>query len=337
MAAPETARGIARYRLARNPYTPRALDPLSNAEALNKAVHAADLFEAVERYVADAAAAKESEFVLVSGRSGTGRTSVANHLMRCYRDNLEHIDDPARFVVPRTRFSGQDPFDIFLQWFTSLNGKLKRAGVTPLGQQGWDFDAELASRSGLDADTYATYLLEFLPALAEVLETKGAGFAACFENVKDYGLVEAAFESFIDTPTIVVLTVLDYRRTQDSIRVLFERHRAEVSGRSAYPALDLEPIRGVNAKELVQYHWMCASPEQDSPFDEVGLERSFGDRLRTAGRVLRITEHVLNTYAATLGEGPLWPEAREQLRLRSDVLEQMVPEADKVLPDVDDD
>jgi hypothetical protein len=329
------ASGIARYGLQSNPYTPRALDPLTREEQLHKVIWGVHALAEAENYVERAVELEEAAFVLVSGRSGTGRTSVANHLLRHYRDKRE-IADTTRFIVPRSRYSGQDPFDIFKKWVTSLYAKLTAGGLTPLGAEGFDLDQELATRQNLQEDTYATHLSVLLSQLAAVLQVKEAAFGVCFENVKDYRLVDASFEAFGETQTLVVLTVLDYPRTDDSIRVLFERHVPETGlGSRGYPVVELEPIRGRSAKELVQHRWSCAQPDVESPFDGTGLEQAFDDRLRTAGRVLQLTEHVLNWHAATVGEGPLWPDAREQLAFECDLLRRLMPEVDRSLPERD--
>jgi hypothetical protein len=130
------ASGIARYGLQSNPYTPRPLDPLTREDRLHKVIWGLNALVDAENYVERAVELEEAAFVLVSGRSGTGRTSVANHLFRHYRDK-RGIGAATRFIVPKSRYSGQDPFDIFRQWVASLYAKLTREGLTPLGAEGF--------------------------------------------------------------------------------------------------------------------------------------------------------------------------------------------------------
>jgi len=329
-----TARGIARYGLEKNPYTPAPLDPLRREDRLHKHLRGVGALSEVETYIERAVGAGEPAFVLVSGRSGTGRTSVANHLLRHYWDKCL-VADKKRFIVPTISYSGENPFEILTSWITNLYVKLKRAKLTPLGSEGFDFDDELTRVEELPPNTYTAYLVELLPDLADVLESKGAAFGVCFENLQDNGLAKAAFATFAHTRTLVVLTALDYARGESSIHELFQRRdpttSSSVNGR--YPVLELDPIRGQDAKELVQYHWARAKPQVESPFDPIGLEKAFDDRVRTAGRVLQMTGHMLASHAASVGVGPMWPDARKELEFRGDRLEDLRDLADEWVPE----
>jgi hypothetical protein len=326
-----TASGIARYGLTSNPYTPRPLDPLTKEEQLATVAGALD---DAESYVEEIAREGVPGFVLVSGRSGAGRTTIANHLLTCYR-RARGITDPKRFIVPQREFSGQDPHDIFNRWVASLYTKLKGAGLAQLlGEEDFDFRHELSTRESMQRDTYSTFLADFLPALSAVLAQHGAAFGACFENLKDYNLARAAFESFADAPTLVLLTVLEYPREEDTIHVLFERHvpHGASAGFARYPIVDVALVTGSEAKILVQHHWARVT-ELDSPFDDAGLEQGFGDKPRTAGRVLQLTGHALENRAAIAGEGPLWPDARDELALHAELLSRLLAVADKLVPE----
>lgn len=333
MSMPAVATGLARYGLHRNPYQRRPLDPLTKQQKLELPIGVVGGLRSVEDYITRAIEAQETAFVLVQGKSGTGRTSICNHLLRHHCD--ERGIDTAKFVVPKQQYSGQDSFDIFKSWIVSLYGRLQRAKLTPLGHEGIDLDAELSSAQALDPSMYALRASAMLAAAADVLDTKSAGFGVCFENVKEYDLVTAVFEAFAEARTLVLMTVLDYPRTRGSIRALYERHPVEASSvqGSHYPTLDLEPIRGEVARDLIQFHWRCAAPGVESPFSDLGVAEAFDDQSRPAGRVVALTQGMLDTHAGTIEPGPSWPEDRDNLTFTRERLGRLLPIVSALLPE----
>lgn len=324
--------GIERYGLQRNPYRGKPIDPLRTQQQLSGPIGVAGGLSEVEAYIERAAAHGETAFVLVQGKSGTGRTSVCNHLFRhhCAARGI----DPSKLAVPKPKTVSQDSFEICRRWIIALYKELRRLGLTPLGQEYPELEQQLATSAHLTQGLYAVQATESMANLAEVLDAKSAGIGACFENVKDFDLISAAFDVFAEARALVLFTVLDYPRTRDGISVLFEGHNpdAEAVEGGHYPILSLETIRGVAARDLVQFHWRSARPGVESPFDDDALVEVFDDHSRPAARIVLVTKEVLESHVATLGPGPVWPQAREQLAFESDRLKELVPRIDKVLP-----
>ncbi len=338
MSMGSTFTGLARYGLSENPYRVAPLDPLRNGHELSERIGIIGGLKSVESYIEHAAQAGETAFVLVQGKGGTGRTSVCNHLLRhhCAARQVE----PARFVVPDSRFKGQgqDSFDIFKCWLIALHGKLKRAKLTPLGEDFPSLEEDLSTVGNLQREVFPTQVAQSLGDLAEVLDAKSAAFGACFENVRDFSLVNAAFEAFVEARTLVLFTILDYPRRRDGISVLYESHNPEARSIDGhYPILKLETIRGEIAKELVQFHWKRAKPNIESPFDDAGLVEVFDDQSRPAGRVVLLTQGALESHAQKVSPGPVWPADRENLAFERNRLCELIPRIDRDLPEPFDD
>jgi hypothetical protein len=321
--------GIKRYGLDVNPYVPRALDPLRrpNDAALLTGL---DRLEDVRQYITRAADARETAYVLVTGRSGVGRTSVANHLLAHFRD---HCEVPAeKFVVPHIRIKGHDDNLILRNWLKKLHGELQLRQLTPISDGGIELDDAIRTGEELnDVATYQTTAALWMRTLSDVLAAKGAGFAVCLENLESYDLIDAALTIFEEAATLVVLTALDYAETRESIRERFLQHSpvGHAQNGPSYPVVELEPLRGGDAMELIQTRWRSATTLV-SPFDDDGLAQAFDDKLRPAGRVLRLTQEVLDFKTEAAGEGPLWPHA-DDLAISAGELRALVSRLDSLL------
>src|SRR5262245_2529987 len=108
-----------RYGLENNPYRVK-LDPLStdNHGTWVARVDGFAKLKSIEDDLEKAVNQKQSRFFLVTGRSGTGRTCVANYILARYRD-LRGIP-PERFLVPPRNVNTHDEFITFKSWLIFL-------------------------------------------------------------------------------------------------------------------------------------------------------------------------------------------------------------------------
>lgn len=338
MSCSEPFEGLARYGLAADAYRPKPLDPLRSDRLLDCIAGMTRRLKETEEYIDRAAAAHEPAFVLIKGKGGTGRTSLCNHLLarHCQALGIEC----EKYLVPDAKLKGQgqDPLVIFKRWLIRLRNSVVEARLGKLGEfEGINVDAEIKELrdAGNDLATFGTEASLPMSVLTRVLESKDAGLGVLFDGVKDYGLLSLAFEAFADARTLVVATVLDYPRSHRGVTESFERRRPEGQALQAqrYPVLNLDPIAGTEARDLVQFHWDVEKPGVDSPFDAAGLERSFADKRRPAGRILTLTSKVMENHAHSAGPGPAWPADRDRLFFTEDMLARRVPEADDAVPE----
>ena len=107
--ADDAVTGLKRYGLLPNPYLRRR-----NLDASLCVLAGLQSIQDLKGYIAEAAAESEPAFAMVSGGSGSGRTSVCNHLLATYRDACRLA--PEKFVVPRIGVAGDDDFDVLANW-----------------------------------------------------------------------------------------------------------------------------------------------------------------------------------------------------------------------------
>jgi hypothetical protein len=303
MTAPN-ATGIRRYGLSVNPYALRPLDELSrpsDGEQLTEVAALAD----VRAYIDRAVELREPAIVLITGGKGTGRTTVANHLLAYYRSRRAVA--PGRFVVPDVKLTTRDDYGIFRNWVASLALNLEMEGVPLPGVY-----ARLHDGAELDPVTYQTTLALLMSGLPEILSGHEVAFGVRLENVETYAVVEAALSVFGASETIVVLTMLDYSETRESVLTPFRQHQPTGSAADGlhYPVLSLTAMDGEAASTLIERRWRSASA-LEPPFERPTLVSAFSDRRRAAGKILRFTYRALNHKLAQEGTGGLWPEATE--------------------------
>jgi hypothetical protein len=318
-------KGIQRYGLRAMPYKRRRkLDPEHDTSLCVLA--GMKKVEDVKAYIAAAADADEPAFVMVSGKSGAGRTSVCNHLLATYRAARGIPSE--NFAVPRMKVAGDDDYVVMKNWITALYGDLQfRPGLTPLGKAGAvDLDVALDTLDGLMRETYRTKAAIWMKLTAQTLArgNKPAGFGVCLEDVPSFLTVEAAVSIFESVPTLVLFTVFDH---QQGVRDQFEALQVNTTtlppAIDSYPVLQLYDIAGQDAEELIQSRWPDES--KPSPFDGAQLASAFVTP-RSAGRIMVLTGRLLERKAAH--PGPKWPTA-EELRFAPDGLPDEVADLDQ--------
>jgi hypothetical protein len=317
------AEGLARYGLHINPYNPRPLNLLHDGSDGQLLRDITDDLRDAREYVERAAAQHETAFVLVLGTRGTGRTTIANHLMARYRDARGIA--PARFVVPECELKGRDGYDIIVDtWFPALYWALRptaaRERDLTIAEAGQDLRQELHEGTGLgDRNRYVVNARELMARASQILEQgHQAAFGVLLERVESEDIVNAAFNVFEKAETLVVLTSHENDSTVAAVRRAFlgrqPRGRAVVG--PSFPVLRLGCVAGLTAKELIKARWHAAIQSPcDLPFDEAGVVSAFDAYVRVPGRVLELTADVLETKAATLDPGEVWPDAREELEI----------------------
>src|SRR5829696_7221174 len=81
------AEGLARYKLNKNPFRfDRALNPLEYQEDEQLLVHVDGFggIDDIDEYLQTAINAKRAAFFMITGKSGTGRSTFANYVLARY-------------------------------------------------------------------------------------------------------------------------------------------------------------------------------------------------------------------------------------------------------------
>ncbi len=324
MPGPDVS-GRARYGLTVKAYDPKVpLDPLACPTDSDLLVGYEGLTE-VELYIDRAIELCEPAFVMVAGIKGTGRTSVCNHLLRHYRDERKRradpdvlpLDEPFKLVVPEPAYPGADGFGYFSNWLQIMYYNLAAKGLTPLGNEAIDLDGELKGDPLPVEKLYLSKAQVILTQTSRVLAGKGAGFAVRLEDPPQ-DLIKPTFAICDQAETITLVTVLDAieapgtgEQQSDLLKDLFRsRPRSHESARErgGYPILELGPVRGKQARDIIERRWKAGRTGVRLPFDNDGLVDTFDRRHRPAARIVLMTSEMFDMKLAEAWDGPAWPD-----------------------------
>jgi len=333
--------GLERYNLTENPYANRELNPLKRQEDLERIarVDSFSLLEQVDVYLDARVQAGEPAFLVVNGRNGSGRSSVANYILARYRQ-LRGID-PQHFVVPNSGPLHDDPFGIYKNWALYL--------YDVLDEQNLELDDAVEQElitlpTAVDRETLPP---RFMTLMRRVSRTLGAamppaGFGICLEDVTSLPIITTGKTIFQRAQTVCVFTTLSYEsimratgnalagggRELPGFHLLGSREGSAGSvpagGGRELPGelIDLNPLKGKDVEAVIRIRWNGTLPH---PFDAngTGIEDAF-PVARPIGQVLHAAATLLDDKVRTSPLGPPWPAAQE-LGFGHDDLVQEVP------------
>ena len=314
--------GWERYGLTANPYRRGPLDAAGGRDA-EHSLCPVDGFRQVARLdlqIAAAVADRRPCFFLVQGRSGSGRTSVANHLLARYRWLRDLQPDRLAFIA-------EDRLD---HHTVALLRKMVLDVYNAIDDRRWSLDGPLEQRlldwaqatlDELVRPHFRILMRQVTRALA-VLEP-AAGFGILIEDVPAFEVIDAVLEVFADAETMVVFTVEDYSRAQvEVVRPYVDRERVGLQ-RARETVVELDSIYGSEVRDLVLHWWRMACRAAGHPFADSAIEEALGERPRTVGKVMSLMAAVLERRVLAIGAGPPWPDDRS-LELTSRVLMQEI-------------
>lgn len=324
MGDPPSLSGLQRYGISVSPFDrSRPLDPLRRLEDAPLLV-GRERLDAIEAYIDAAVDADQTAYIMVAGLNGTGRTSVCNHLLEHYRRK----QGVSKLLVPEPNYEGRDPYVYYVKWLDELYGEAQMAGLVPLGAEPVDLDVEFNDPIP-NGNVYESKARRLMRAAAPAFAAKDARFAVCIEDPVNYEVVRAAFGIFEQAATIVLVTALDPFEGHHPHKQLFRKRppKSDTLSNHGYPVVELELVRGPEARDLVERRWESCRTGHPSPFDSDGLVDTFDRRHRTAGRVVVLSHKMLSYKAASAGHGPPWPT--DDLRLRRDQILELVTQIDR--------
>lgn len=309
---------LARYGLQENPYiTDRALDPRLFHDDKLIEVDGFSNIPQIDQHIREAIDNGQPPVFMITGKSGTGRSSLLNYVLLQYCTLSE--TDPQKLIVPKREYKGHDKVYTMKQWFGFLRSEINKKKI------------------GISDETKAdlqTYLLDPLEATLEpnfqdisnriseeiAIAPYESKFACCIEDVEDFTIVDAALSIFAGVGTVCVFTVKDYNEQQDQIISPFREKCKRLTGSAI---LELNPLSGHEVSQLVDVVWSRAS-QLDNPFDLGCVAKVFGNRPRSIGMALTIMADLITEKLVHHPVGAPWPEAQE-LAFSCDQLKKLVP------------
>jgi hypothetical protein len=300
------------YGLTENPFTPRqVLDPLENSDDIERIVKVESFshIDQINAALADRAVQGRPAFYLVSGRSASGRTTMAKLILALYRAHRQI--EPPWFIVPSLE-GPPDHYEVrtFKIWLASLASDIDIKGISlskPLK------DSIRDTIRNVDPDTMAIDFSRLVLQTSNELKkvTPAAGFGCFLENVPGYNIAQAAFQVFANAPTVCVFTVGDYEN--DGKEVV---ESVVASGRADVQVVQIDPLPGVAVEKLVKDRWHQVS-NRPHPFQGANVADAF-QKPRPIGTALRHVGDVLRAKLASYQRAGSWSD--ETLRITADEL-----------------
>src|SRR5256885_293944 len=111
---------VKRYGFKQNTFNLK-LEPLVDVNHRNRFIYVDGFnrLKEIDEYLKNVAKKDGPQFFLVTGKSGTGRTCVANFLLACYREHRGIPQD--QFVVPILAHNiNHSEFNVFKNWLLQL-------------------------------------------------------------------------------------------------------------------------------------------------------------------------------------------------------------------------
>jgi hypothetical protein len=247
--------------------------------------------------------AKGSRYVLISGRSGTGRSTAARYLIWRWCDRrrvpLNHL------LIPDLDLSeeGYDEFAQLRRWARSL-GDLAEGENLQLNTVQRERDELKSGDLGADPDLT---LQDTLKKLCAAIAGQGFACAALFDGVGNPLLIHRALKVFKNAGVIVVFTLDDYDNVIRRVAVPVLARFAGDDGER----VELRLLEGADVRQLVLDRWRQDSPH-DCPFDGDGIEQGFVQP-RTIRSVLGLLAWMLDWKQSTTNGDLRWPADRAPL------------------------
>lgn len=300
------AKGFARYGLAstQRPFKP-AIDPLSRektASLFAKSLGSA-LSERVDACIDSALNESKPALFLVTGASGTGRTSVTNFILSRYSSKIGV--DAKNLIIPNGGTVNHDILFVYRNWLKALEDGIAEKFIPLNDRLAAKLDSEILRN---DAGTMAPGFRGILRQLAQVLKShqQPHAYACRLDNVPTIDFFTAAHEIFAGIPTLCVFTAVDNASHQVAVIQPFRQHFAE----EQCCLIELERFKGASVASVVAARWEVESTAP-IPFGTNGLTNGFDDIERPIGRILRLVEQMLLFKTTRYGEGPIFPASPE--------------------------
>jgi hypothetical protein len=290
------------YALRAFPYSIHELDPVRDDGDLELVCFVAgwEQVHEVGEFLAERAAKREPALVLVAGGSGTGRTSLANYLIRKWADGRVNFDR-SKLIVASGLMSDFAAQMQLWEWVLGLWPQVLKAGFAPDEPTAKTFDDLRANQPQAMASALQSALMK----LTTALHTKGWALAGILEEVKKQEILALARDAFRFVDALLVATVDNTSGNFDAVLSNVQ----EVLGDQDARTVILDNLQGTDVKHVVNSRWHRWS-DHDPPFDDNVLDAGFAGRARPLKRVLLLMQDLLVYKQIEFAKDEQWPAAR---------------------------
>ncbi|MCI4065124.1 ATP-binding protein [Micromonospora sp. R77] len=271
----------------------------------------------IDGYIRQRVDEKQPAAFLVSGREGTGRTTLARRILHQY---AEHRGVGETFHVVTVN-------DIDHDSRSRTNRLIKAIRNTVIRNGNWANHRDSLMREvpdgggpgleDLDLQSRAEYLNNY----AENIVKPPVHIGLLIDGVQEDAFMDTLAVVFENVQMAVVVTRDHYEGNADtaSAERLAQRKRWQRWARS----VTLPALSGDSVELLASNRWQIAAPEVECPFDLEGLRRTFTSRSSPVARVLGWLGFLLHWRLIAYEGTERWPQAGE-LSLPGRWIETMV-------------
>ena len=261
--------------------------------------------------------APDGAVMVVSGGSGTGRTSMCNVLIDRWRSIAQ--SDDATVVVVKYPAESSDANEEVWRWSHRIRRAVTAAGCTIESPA-----TEALQTLRMKRPDGVAAVADALDLVRSQLAEQNAVIVGLIESISTQEFLSAGAEVAELSGTLILLTVDETISTAES--VVKQAHTLGKRGK----LLRLGTLSGHEAADVVVRRWNHYS-ETECPFSEEGLAAAFGQPQRSLKRILTMVDVILqNRFFNADGAGAPAPRIG---RIPDDNLDTIVRALDKLRED----
>lgn len=286
------AERYARYGLKGNPFIPRPLNPRENPEDSNQIArlvkfHLDDTDGTLQAKIK----AGEPAFFLISGKDGTGRTSIANYILTTYCQSAGYN----QLIFPEIEKLNHNADDVYRDWMLRLLTALDRADID-IGSELYNNISNQVTLQNTPPSLLNSKFQSLVIKLTRAMDPLHACLGIYLENIPTLELFDTARDIFRYSHAICVMTI------SESVLAGLQK---KVQGDHTH--IVLEEIEGADVWEVIEKRWTGYPP---NPFNKNGVIKAFSQRVPIA-RAIVLTGKLLMNMLDFNPQGNEWPHAKE--------------------------
>jgi hypothetical protein len=249
----------------------------------------------------------KTQFFLIYGDNGTGRTSICNYIADKFRKN-------GTILKVITRIPDDDHIGALHKWVAEFWFKARVSNVS-FSTVTISFESQIINHEPhKNTAIYKSLLYDALR-----VQLSGMRLVAIFENVVNPQIFTIVQEVFDDPyAPLPAIALVIFTTTEKDIRKDFKRLNPRPSG---LPPIELRVLTGEEVLEFIKQRWKQVQPTSPQPFEEQAVVGAFDQVKYPFQSVVRALEYIFNRKIETLQPGGDWPNDQPLKLDRGDIFQ----------------